>query len=522
MSTTDLSSANRTTALLRSLPIAHRVGIGAALVVVALAGYAFLQWLSSPSYSLLASDLSASDLGEITAELESSGIPYQVENGGDRVMVPRADFAKARAALADAGVATDAATARDRGYELLDQQGFGLSANLERINVQRALEGELARSVRAMDGVDDAVVHLVMPEETLFGDPEAASASVIIDVGEGFRASGATAVANLVAGAVENLETSAITVIDMQGRILLAPDDQSSGVDMGTATSQTREFEKRLEEDITRLLLSAGAGDRSTVMVRATLDFDQVTRRTETYDAEGGVPLREQTQLEQFTGNSALAPGGVPGVDGEQLNPELDGAGGLTYEKNDRTTEFGVDNIITNEVLAAGALQELHVGVVIDDGSITGAGVPDADTVSNLISNAVGLDPARGDSIVVAAVPFPAIDETEPVALTAPAAAGGPSILDLIPQAVGALVLILVVAVVLLMLKNANKGAGEGTLDVPQLAAGMTSQRLDEGSELSLGAGAPVSSDARIQVRRLVEEQPEEIASLLRSWLADA
>lgn len=523
--------------------MAHKVGIGAAIIVVALAGFVFVQWISSPSYSVLASDLTASQLGDITSELESKGIAYEIENGGDRVMVPRADFAPAKAALAEAGISTDAAGDRDRGYELLDAQGFGLSSNLERINVQRALEGELARSVRTMENVEDAVVHLVLPEDSLFGDPDAASASVIVDVSDGFGTAGAVAVANLVAGAVENLDTDSITVVDLQGRTLLAPEETSAALDAGNAAGQTTDFEKRLEEDITRLLLSAGAGDRSTVMVQATLDFDQVTRRTESYDTESQVALREQIQNEQFSGDSSLAPGGVPGVDGEELEAVIDEeTGGITYLKNDTTTEYGVDNIVTNEVQAAGAIEQLHVGVVIDDGSLTGVAVPDSETISSLISSAVGIDPARGDSIVVASVPFPAIDQADSVpisAITGTEPASSP--LDLIPQAVGALVLLLVVTVVLLMLRSANKGgnadpapelppaqASGGALPVGNVAgvgvgagAGVPAQ---EGAHAALGAavGVPQVPDARSEVKRLVEQQPEEIAGLLRSWLADA
>jgi len=538
MSETDLTSGNRTALLFRSLPIAHKVGIGAAIAVVALAGFVFVQWISSPSYSVLASGVEATELGDITAELEAGGIAYQVKNGGDRIMVPRGDFAKAKAALADAGIVTDAST-RDRGYELLDAQSFGLSSNLERINVQRALEGELARSVRAMDLIEDAVVHLVLPEASLFGDPEAASASVIVDVRDGFGSSGALAVANLVAGAVENLDSGNITVIDLQGRTLLAPEDSSAALEAGNAAVQTREFEKRLEEDVTRLLLSAGAGDRSTVMVQATLDFDQVSRTIQNFDPESQVALREQNEEERFSGESSLAPGGVPGVDGEEVEVPVEGEDGITYEKTGRTTEFGVDNIVTNEIQAAGAVQELHIGVVIDDGTLTGTAVPSADTISNLISNAVGIDPARGDSIVVASVPFPAID-AEPIAVPTGAAAASEASrpLDLIPQVVGALVLILVLTVVLLMLRSSGKGGGEvSPVELPASAAGAA---LPQAATVPAAAGVPVGAgvgaggpespgggetlmhpDPRSEVRRLVEQQPEEIAGLLRSWLSD-
>lgn len=503
--------------MLRSLPIAHRVAIGAAVVVVVLAGVLFTQWISNPSYSVLASGVDATELSEITSGLESASIDYQIEGGGERVMVVRKDLARAKGILADSGISTTASGDRDRGYELLDNQGFGLSTNLERINVQRALEGELARSLRAMELVTDAVVHLVVPEDTLFSESEAASASVIVDVKAGFGAAEATAVASLVSGAVDNLATDAVTIIDLQGRTLLAPDDGSGIVDAGRTVSQTRQFEKQIEDDITRLLLSAGAGARSTVMVQATLDFDQVSRRTETFDTESQVPIRESILNEAFTGDSSLAPGGVPGVDGDPIDDAIDATGdGIAYEKTDTTTEYGVDNIVTSEVQAAGTVTKLHIGVVIDDGTITQATVPDSDTVSALISNAVGVDAARGDSIVVVAVPFPVLEETELLALPAPVAATS-SPLDLIPQAVGALVLIVVLVVVVLMLKSAGKEVSIPTASELSPAPSASAAAIKPAEE-ALAA----QTNARAEVRRLVERQPEEIAGLLRAWLADA
>jgi len=513
------SSRDRLQSVVTELPIAHKVVIGASAAVVVLAGVLFFGWISSPSYSVLAADITDSDLSDITLELDSLGVEYRVEAAGDRVMVPRSELSVARAGLAAAGISISKDTTGRAGFELLDDQGLAISTNLERINFQRALEGELARTLRGIDRINDATVHLVLPDDRLFGDPGNAEASVIIDVPSDFNLAETDAVANLVAGAVENLAVGSVTIIDVQGRTLLAPESsQDAGALGGRNILRTIDFENRLEEDITRLLLSAGSGDRASVMVRAELSYDEVAERTESFDQTNQIPIREQVISETFTGPGSAAPGGIAGVDG--ANPDADGDGAVAYDRNENTTEFGVNSTVTNLVRAAGDIESLHVGVVVDDGTLTGASVVDAQVLSDLIGASIGLDQERGDTLIVTAVPFKVIEIVEGAessSLLTQEALPTSSPLDLIPQVVGALVMLIVAGVLISMLRK--NAASPDAAPTPALPPGSpaapggtpTTQEGTPAAEI----GPPVRSD----VLDLVQRQPEDIATLLRGWL---
>ena len=329
--------------------------------------------------------------------------------------------------------------------------------------------------------------------------------------------------ANLVAGAVENLSTNDVTIVDLQGRTLRAANEgANSATANGRDVLRTVEFEQRLESDITRLLLTAGAGERASVMVRAELNFDLIESRTETYAPDSQVALRESSSTETFTGPGSAAPGGVAGVDGVDTDA-TDGTDAIDYEKIDSAIEYGIDNVITSTVQAPGEVESLHIGVVIDDGSLTGAAVPSAQVINDLITASLGLQNARGDSLVVTATPFPVVDVNAegnalPVAATAPAF----SPLDLIPQVAGVLA-ILVAAIGLLLMtrrkKNPELDAVDDEIDVA-VARSATPEgattAAGELSEITLGEATGV----RAEVIDLVQRQPEEIATVLRGWLA--
>jgi len=514
------SSRDRLQGVVADLPIAHKVVIGASVAVVALAGVLFFGWISSPSYSVLAADITDSDLSAITLELDSLGVAYKVEAAGDRVMVQRDQLGMARAGLAAADINIAADSTGRAGFELLDDQGLAISTNLERINFQRALEGELARTLRGIDRINDATVHLVLPDDRLFGDPGNAEASVIIDVPSDFNLAETDAVANLVAGAVENLAVGAVTIIDIQGRTLLAPESsQDAGALGGRNVLRTIDFENRLEQDITRLILSTGSGDRASVMVRAELSYDEIAERTESFDQTNQIPIREQVTTEIFTGPGSAAPGGVAGVDG--ADPGADGDGAVDYTRNENTTEYGVNSIVTNLVRAPGDIESIHVGVVVDDGTLTGTAVVDAQVLSDLIAASIGLDQERGDTLIVTAVPFEVIElveggETSSLLTQETAPTSNP--LDLIPQAVGGLVMLIVAGVLISMMRKSAPSTDAAPMPAlppgsPDTPPGTATATTDGSPAAELGP--PIRSD----VLDLVQRQPEDIATLLRGWL---
>lgn len=512
---------SRFSEIVRALPLAHQVLVGVAVLALALGALALLRWVSTPSYTLLYSNLDDTALAEVVDRLEQDGVSYRIEAGGSRVLVAQGDVHRVRARLAAAGIE---GTVTPPGFELLDGQGLSVSDFRQRVDYQRALEGEMARTLTAIEVIDSAQVHLVIPEEPLFAEDEKpVTASVLVATTRELTAGEVETVTFLVASSVEGLEPGDVTVADVDGRVLQAAGQQDERGAIGNRNLRlTREYEAALAADVRRLLDTAAGAAVASVVVRAQLDFDEQSTESETYVPESAVTTREQTIDETFTGAGA-PPGGTVGVDGE-IQPVA--GEDYDYARSEATREFGVDRTVVRTVTAPGAIESLSVAVVIDDGSLTGAAVPPAADVEELVSAAIGLDTGRGDTLAVTTVAFPApeaeAEEAEPAA--GPAAGLNP--LDLIPQAVGAVVLFVVAAALLMMSRSGRrKPSPQPALEAsgaeqPALPGGLP----DERSPALVGAPteAPAGEGSlRPEVVDLVQRQPEEIAVLLRSWLAD-
>ena len=501
---------NRVGDMLVALPLAHQIVIGIAAVVLVMAAFVFFQWVSTPSYTVLYSQLDDSTLATVVDELDRQGVSYEIEAGGSRVLVPKADVYQIRASLAAAGVQNGA---MPQGYSILDGQGLNVSDFRQRVDYQRALEGEMALTLLAMNNITSATVHLVIPEESLFEeDEEPVTASVLLETSAPLGELEIETVTFLVASGVEGLEPTNVTVANVDGTVLHAAGDMAAESAVSNRNLRmTRDFETALATDVENLLATVVGPDSASVVVRARLDFDEQSVETQTFDEESAVALRESTIDETYTGAGA-PPGGTLGVEGETI--VSDTSGDYTYDRSEVIREYGVDNIISREITAPGKVEHLSVAVVMDDGSLTGAPVPEVAEIESLITAAVGLDTARGDSISVSTIAFPVPEVVEePEA----AAAAPMDVMSMIPQFIGGLVLFVVSVALLLMARGGKKGKQGETIDLAQPAA------LTGGDQASAGALAGRAEGAEIhpEVMTLVQRQPEEIAVLLRSWLAD-
>lgn len=510
---------NRFGKMFGALPVVHQVVIGIAVAVLAMAAFLFFRWVSTPSYTLLYSNLDDQTLGTVVDELERLDIPYEIEGGGSRLLVPRSEVYRVRADLASSGVRSGATA---QGYELLDSQGLNVSDFRQRIDFQRALEGELSRTLVAMSEVTAATVHLVLPKESLFAeDEEPATASVLIDTSRRMTEVEIETITFLVASSVEGLRAEDVTVADVDGQVLHAAGQLSAGAAMSSRNLRmTRDYESALATDVKNLLTSVMGPNSASVVVRAKLDFDETSTESETFVPDSAVALKEQAIDESFAGAGA-PPGGTLGVDGAEVEPAADGD--YTYGRTETIREFGVDRVVTKRVTAPGRVDQLSVAVVVDDGSLTGATALPTGEVESLVGAAIGLDAARGDKVVVTAVAFPVAEEVELV----DEAAAASSPLDLIPQAVGGIVLLIVVVSLMMMARGSKSELGDVALDALVPSALPQGGRADVGpDDLPSSQGQPVavgaaSGSIQPEVINLVQRQPEEIAVLLRGWLAD-
>jgi flagellar M-ring protein FliF len=485
---------DRLSGLVRALPPAQRAGIAVAVLVLVMAAVPFVRWVTTPTYAVLYGGLADAELAAVTTELGAQGVPYQLD--GSRVLVPQDRLHLARAGLAEAGVS---AAPTVPGYELLDDQALGVSDFRQRVDLQRAVEGELARTLGAMDAIESATVRLVLPEESLFTSSRTPpTASVLLRPSRQLDQMQIEAVTLLVASAVEGLETTNITVADTSGAVLHAPGDGSTGGVTDRQQRRTREFEAALAADLTTLLPRATDAP-AYVVVRATLDFDERETQVEEFGEEG-TALRESTTTERYEGNAPI-PGGTVGVDGGPLTA---GAGDGSYERDDAVREFGVGRTTTRTVQAPGTVEQLYVAIVVDEGAPIGDG-----ELQTLVAAAAGIDEERGDRVAVSRVasPPPVEDAIE----------GDPGGLMDMLQRIVALVVLVVIAVALFLMTRKRK---DGELEpvekvVPAQVRPAPALPVDEREVL------PPGPDVKDEVAALVERQPEEIAALLRGWLAD-
>ena len=514
------------TQIIRELPLAHRVMAGSGLVVLVLVGVMFFQWVSTPSYAVLYAGLDDQSVAEVIEGLNAQGVAYRLEAGGSQVLVPRAMVHEARAMLAADGIRGGAS---QEGYELLDEQGLSVSEFKQQIDYQRALEGELARTLMAMDSISVATVHLVLPEEALFSDnQESATASVVIDTSSALRADEIETIAFVVASAVEGLETAEVTIAHVDGEILHAPGDADVAGALGNRNLRTvEEFELGLAANVDALLASVMGPGRASVVVRAEMNFNEQTVESESFEPDTAIAVREQLLDERLDGAGA-PPVGTVGVDGEEIATDADGA--YTYERNESTTEYGVNRVATVSKTAPGQLERLSVAVVIDDGSLTGGTSPAAADVEALVAAAIGIDAARGDTIQVTAAAFPAPD-ADADAVTADALAEAAGGTDAMTQYAGAAAVVLIVVALLFMTRAGKAGRKKRGKkgEEPESAEALALAPADAPNALPSGAAAapaPVASfdaDAlESTVRSLASEKPEDVAALVSDWLKES
>jgi flagellar M-ring protein FliF len=501
--------------------------LAALAVVVAAVGVSM--WAAKPSYTPLFTNLAAEDAAAITEELSSAGTSYQLGDGGSTVLVPRQDVYQLRLNMSAAGLPS----ASKGGYALLDEQGITTSEFKQRVDFQRALEGELSTTITALDDVQEANVHLVIPKETLFSDDaRQPSASVMVRTKPGKQMSSAQVrgVVHLVASSVEGLDPAQVTLTDASGKVLSAPGEDGVDAAAGDARAeQTRAFEEKLSRSVENMLIPVVGGGGAVVTVNAELDFDQRRTRTETYQTDEQAPtLSESTTAESYNGTGTVV-GGVLGPE----NVELPDGGTSEYDKETAQRAYGVGKVVEQAKSAPGQVKRLSVAVVLDGGK---AGTVPPAQVEALVAAATGLDRERGDVIEVSRLAFD--DTAEKLAAEEQAKAEAAERREQMFGTARTIGILLLVGILLLLAVRSLRKTERETIELPvepyPVLEAEQAGMLDDGEgALALeGAAAnaieaPVSPETnrRLEIQGelsgLVERQPEEVAQLLRGWLAD-
>jgi flagellar M-ring protein FliF len=519
------------------LPLAVRqIGMLIAVAAAVALGVAAALWSQEPNYALLFGNLTEKDGSQVLDGLTKASIPYRIEPSNGAIMVPAKQLHEARLKLASQGLPKG----NNVGFELMDEKpAFGVTQLQETARYQRAIEGELARSIGTLSTVQSARVHLAIPKQSVFiRDQDQPRASVLVDLyaGRSLDEGQVAAIVHLVSSSVPGLAANRVTVIDQKGRLLTT---NESSRDL-TQTSNQLDYKRRLESDFaTRVeeILTPVVGPSAVrAQVVADVDFTITEQTSEKFSPER-TPVRSEQVAEDVSSGGAAA-GGVPGAlsnqpPGPATAPEVvkpGAAKGATAvvaapvnSSKRATRNYEIDKTISHTKQATGNIRRLTVAVVVDDVVSTDkkgkvlrkARKPeDIERYTSLVKEAVGFDEKRGDRVNVINASFSVPPAAEPL----------PSVpfwkqdwvWDLAKQVgggIGALVVLLMVVRPLLRGLTA-RGAGMGT---PLLGGGMETER----AMLAPGAqGAASGYEQQLQhAKQVAAQDPKRVAQVVKSWV---
>jgi flagellar M-ring protein FliF len=510
-----------------TISLGQKVVIGLLLVGLLLGGFFFFRWITAPTQAPLFSNLASTDASAIVDELNAAGVAYTLTDGGQTIMVAKDQVYDLRLSMSGKGLPAG----QDTGYALLDQQGITTSEFQQQTTYQRALEGELSKTLEALAGVQSAVVHVALPKDEVFVTDQAKpTASVLLDLAPGTALSGEQiqAVTNLVSSSVQDMDPDQVTVADSSGQVLSAPGTGITAA-AGDARSQVElEYEARLADNAQQILDRVVGPGHAEVSVRADVDLSQRDTTSETYTYEPGTPpVSESTTTEKYTG-SGTPVGGVLGPENMPDAASNAGGGTSTYDKDSTTANNAVGK--TTEVIqgAPGGLNRLTVSVVMDDAV---GGNLNQQQIRDLVGNAVGLDAARGDAITVASLPFDttAADQAAAEMTAAREAEDSAQMWSMIRT--GGIAAGIALVVLIVWLRSRRRGEVEEDYEPLELTDEMI-QELDRLRIQSTREEAKVDTRAleleaaerqkvRGEISTMVSERPDEVAAMLRGWLGE-
>ena len=389
--------------VLARLSTRGKIALGGAAAAILILVFVLFQMATKQSYTTLATGIEPSETGQVTEVLTEKGIPYKLENSGTAVGVPSASVSEARIALAE----SDALGGAKPGFELFDSQQFGASDFQQKVTYQRALEGELERTIDQVEGVKSSNVQLTLPEEQLFSEESVKpTAAVLIatDAGGRLAAGPVRGIAHLVAASVEGLNANDVTITDGSGATLWPAGEGGSLAGGNSKQALEAKYDGNMESRLDALLARTIGPEKGRVQVQAELNANQTTQSSLTY-AKKGTPLQAQSEHESLKGSGATAAGGAAGTAGN-IPSYAAGAGAAggpsNYKRANEETQYGVDKTIEHTKVAPGEVTKQHVALIVDKK------VPAAEVaqLESAVKAAAGIEPKRGDTITTSRIAF--------------------------------------------------------------------------------------------------------------------
>jgi len=529
--------------------------VGAVLMAVVGLFIFVVTKVSTPSMDILYNDLAQEESNKIINELQAKGIPFQRKLGGTQILVPSEHIASSRLALASQGLPGGG----NLGFELFDKgDSLGTTSFMQNVNLVRAMEGELSRTIQTLNSVKSARVHLVLPKRELFSrQRQEPTASIVLKMRSAGRLPNEeiNAVKHLVSTAVPGLSPERISIIDNKGKLLASGGKEGDSVNSQAlkVEQRQRQFETRLAQTIEELLERTVGFGKVRAEVTAELDFDRISTKSEEYNPDGQV-VRSTHSIEEAN-KSADAEGTTSVSVGTNLpDPNIDGGDSQSSTNDESRTEeivnFEISKKITNHVRETGTINRLSVAVLIDglhvendDGDLEYQPRTEEDLtlLATLVRSAIGFNAERGDIVEVVNMEFADYEAPEePLNLFF-----GLEKNDMLRLAESLVLVILVLLVILLVFRPlisraferlpsasemtesllADHGAGTPALSGPGMPGVPVPSDMDGEEEqfeelidIDRVEGRVKASSVK-KVGEIVEKHPEEALSIIRSWM---
>lgn len=496
------------------------IGAGSVLAVIVVF-YLLLSLSKQTSYSLLANKLDATESANITSTLSKNNIPYQTSDAGQTIDVAASKIDQARALIAQNNLLNGGQV----GWEIFDKTSLGSTDFQQQINYQRALEGEVARAIDQISGIQSATVNLAMPQEKLFtSQQQPTTASVVLTLSSGSLDSNQVqGIAQLVASAVPGLSEKDVTITDQNGSLLnggpqsnsLFGDGSGSGSKLSAQTTYQNNMEAQLEALLSRV---AGGPDKLSVQVTADLNWDKIHKDSEIW-AKKGTPQTVTTDNENFNGTGQV-PSGVAGT--STNTPATYAQGGSTsgnskYTHKQTSTTYAISKTLTSQDVAPGEVKRLSVSVLVD----TSVPASNLAAIRSAVAAAIGYDPTRKDVVNVSRMAF-----QTPSGTTATTSGGLSSMLGLVKTVVAGLAaLLLLIYFVITFRRRERKMMTISSAALPsnRPPAVITTEDEPAGDHNRLSPAMSREAAARIELQEQAEdvarERPKESANMIGNWL---
>jgi len=527
--------------------IAWMVGLAA---LIALVVGAFL-WSRAPVYRILFTNVPDKDGGAIVQSLQQMNVPYKIEAGGS-ISVPTDKVYDVRLKLAAQGLPKAAGV----GFELLDNQKFGISQFAEQVNYQRAIEGELARSIETISSVEKARVHLAVPKQTVFlRDQQKPTASIVLTLRPGRVLDGdqVAGIMHLVSSSVPELQVKNVTLVDQDGNLLSRNRDRSRANLDPTQLQYVQQVERSFVDRVEAILAPIVGRGNVRAEVTAQLDFAEVEETSEKYRpnaSPASAAIRSQQTLDQSGRNVTESAIGVPGALSNQppgaaaapltAQAVAEGGAGATGSTNSRresTTNYEVDKTIQHVKQPVGNVKRLSAAVVINfksgrdkEGKTTFAPyTPQEITqINNLVREAIGFNAQRGDSVNVVNAAFADSIPVEPLALQDRALTYfKANIADVVKLLLIAMAVIyLLFFIIRPLMRDIARPQTEGGANLPDLGldedeSGSLRDVLSRAEKEEDQAKLSAFAELLQQAKELAKNDPRMVATILREWMAN-